>query len=88
MKIKSFTKKDTVSRFKCSQEVMRLRPEERPLKQVIEMSLAIFVTVVSVDANILHNAFQCVCGAGLPYLLVHLIFIKYDEESEAQRVKS
>ena len=55
---------------------------------MIEMSLAIFVTVVSVDANILHNAFQCVCGAGLPYLLVHLIFMKYDEESEAQRVKS
>lgn len=41
MRIKSFTKKDTVSQFKCSQEVMRLRPEERPLKQVIGMPLAI-----------------------------------------------
>ena len=75
MKIKSFTK-DRVSRFKCSQEVRRLRPEERPLKQVVDMSLAIFGTVVSVDTSILHNAFQCVCGGGLPYLLVHLIFIK------------
>lgn len=75
-RIKSFTKKDTVSRFKCSQEVVRLRPEEGPLEQVIGMSLAVFVTVVSVDTSILHNPFQCGCSGGLPYLLVHLIFIK------------
>ena len=47
MKIKSFTKKDMVSRFECSQEVMRLRAEERPLKQVIRMPLVTFVTAVS-----------------------------------------
>lgn len=59
MGIKSFTKKDTVSRFKHSQEVMRLRTEERPLKQVIRMSLVIFVTAVSVTSvtNILYSAF-------------------------------
>lgn len=47
MGIKSFTKKNTVSRFDCNQEVRRLRTEERPLKQ-IQMSLVISVTAVSV----------------------------------------
>lgn len=48
MEIKSFTKKDMVSGFKCSQEVMRLKTEERPLKQGIKMSLVICMTEVSV----------------------------------------
>lgn len=48
MGIKSFTKKNTVSRFDCNQEVRRLRTEERPLKQIIKMSLVISVTAVSV----------------------------------------
>lgn len=48
MGIKSFTKKNTVSRFDCNQEVRRLRTEERPLKQIIKMLLVISVTAVSV----------------------------------------
>ena len=60
----------------ASMVARRLGQQRRKDANGMFLTALVFVTVVSVDTSILHNPFQCGCGGGLPYLLVHLIFIK------------
>lgn len=88
IEIKSFTKEDIISQFKFCQEIGRLRTEKRPLRQMIKMSLVIFVTAVSVTLT----SVQCfsVCeGCQGEFSLSFSSFatrIKWYEESEVPRV--